>query len=551
MENKNYLFLEENPYTSNFNEMKSNFLMNLNLDQNPYDRYRISYREWANYEKKWKIIYTDVENYFENENNISNILKSGEFKAFFQGYLVDKDWVDKWKSISCYDNIKTKFLENHAKDELEIKRLIINVQKRSLINYDNLKESIENYIITNEKQLSEFASTNKLFVILNNKFLSTFINNLTIKTIEFILSNKTISIRLNNRKELKFITDNNIIGKSKKFQYYSYNLKHLLRFLFFKYELKSASYSSQKGLRSAYLINNQIIKRFEEIYALKKLFDELIEGKLLNGINYKNCNENFIRINEFLNEHKIEYINNIQQQEQPGNIKLKGRDIVFTSKYINNQPNLIYIDNFEIIDKEFYTFLRQKFGDDLFMYQTFYYNLDNKIFLIINYDQTYIYEIISFNPEKGDIIVEYLIEVLVPIRDKSFSYDINTLNNSIFKYIVNNELPQMISKVSPITIERNISLKFHRINNFLGQSFNDDEIIAVNFRTSDQLINYPIGGKSSDNFSILEEKLYIAYPQLRNKKIYFIANGNILNRMLSLEQNNIKSGTTILIKNIY
>ena len=45
-----------------------------------------------------------------------------------------------------------------------------------------------------------------------------------------------------------------------------------------------------------------IIKRFEEIYALKKLFDELIKGKLLNGINYKNCNENFIRINEFLNE---------------------------------------------------------------------------------------------------------------------------------------------------------------------------------------------------------------------------------------------------------
>jgi len=185
------------------------------------------------------------------------------------------------------------------------------------------------------------------------------------------------------------------------------------------------------------------------------------------------------------------------------------------------------------------------------MYQIFYANIDSKIFLIINYDQTYIYEIISINPERDDIIVEYLIEVLVPISYKTFSYEINSFNNLIFKFIVNNGLPQMISKANPIIIERNISLKFHKINNLLGQSFIYDEIIAVNFRTPDQLINYPIGGKSTDNFSILEEKLYIAYPELRQKKVYFIANGNILNRDLSLEQNNIKTGTTILIQNMY
>jgi len=312
------------------------------------------------YEKIWERIYTDAENYFENENNISNVLKSGEFKAFFQGYLVDKDWVDKWKAISCYDKIKTNFLENHNKNNMSIKRLIINSQSRNVLDYDNLKEGIENYIIANEKKLNEFSSTNKLYVILNYKFLSSFINNLNIRQIEFILSNKTISIRLNNRKELKFITDNNIIGYSKKFIYYSFNLKHLFRFFYFKYELKSPSYSSQMKLKSAYLINSQIIKKFKDIYALKELFGELNNRNLLKWINYQNFDGMFKLINEFLNEHNNEYINNLQKQEQPGKIKLKGRDIIFTPKYINNQPNLLYIDNFEIIDPEFLFFSSTK-----------------------------------------------------------------------------------------------------------------------------------------------------------------------------------------------
>ena len=74
------------------------------------------------------------------------------------------------------------------------------------------------------------------------------------------------------------------------------------------------------------------------------------------------------------------------------------------------------------------------------------------------------------------------------------------------------------------------------------------ENIAVNFRSSDQTINYPIAGKNSDKFSILEEKLKCEYPELKNKSIYFIANGNIIDRDATLEQNKIKSGSAILIE---
>ena len=75
-----------------------------------------------------------------------------------------------------------------------------------------------------------------------------------------------------------------------------------------------------------------------------------------------------------------------------------------------------------------------------------------------------------------------------------------------------------------------------------------DNIIAVNFMSSDQLINYPIGGLKTDNFSTIEEKLFNEFPELRNKSIYFITNGNIIDRTATLEQNNIKSGNSILIE---
>ena len=72
-------------------------------------------------------------------------------------------------------------------------------------------------------------------------------------------------------------------------------------------------------------------------------------------------------------------------------------------------------------------------------------------------------------------------------------------------------------------------------------------MIAVHFQSTDQRVNFPMPCMLSDNFSKLEEKLYLKYPQLKNKNIYFIANGNKINRNLTLEQNRIKNGDHILI----
>jgi len=74
-----------------------------------------------------------------------------------------------------------------------------------------------------------------------------------------------------------------------------------------------------------------------------------------------------------------------------------------------------------------------------------------------------------------------------------------------------------------------------------------EQIIAIHFQSIDQRVNFPVPCMLSDNFSKLEEKLYLNFSDLKYKNIYFIANGNKLNRDLTLEQNGIKNGDHILI----
>ena len=74
-----------------------------------------------------------------------------------------------------------------------------------------------------------------------------------------------------------------------------------------------------------------------------------------------------------------------------------------------------------------------------------------------------------------------------------------------------------------------------------------DNIIAINFMSTSQNINFPIACKITDNFKDLEKKLYKDYPELKHKNLYFMVNGNIINRDETLENNGIKNRNAILI----
>ena len=87
----------------------------------------------------------------------------------------------------------------------------------------------------------------------------------------------------------------------------------------------------------------------------------------------------------------------------------------------------------------------------------------------------------------------------------------------------------------------------NKINNKKQEK--NENIFAVNFISLDQNIQFPMACRDTDIFSDLEKKLYLEYPQLKNKNLYFIANGNVVDKTLSLKKNKITSGTGIIITN--
>ena len=76
---------------------------------------------------------------------------------------------------------------------------------------------------------------------------------------------------------------------------------------------------------------------------------------------------------------------------------------------------------------------------------------------------------------------------------------------------------------------------------------NNEKYIYVIFNTIDWSINCFAPCYTSENFTKVEEKLYNKYPELKNKQIYYTVNGITINRSDTLEKNNIKSNTNILI----
>ena len=99
--------------------------------------------------------------------------------------------------------------------------------------------------------------------------------------------------------------------------------------------------------------------------------------------------------------------------------------------------------------------------------------------------------------------------------------------------------------------ELNSFLKFNNVN--INQNSNEmtnkeiENIFTINFISIERKLNYSIPCKCTDIFKDIEKKLYIEYPELKNKNLYFLANGNIINRYETLEKNKIIKNTTFLI----
>ncbi len=85
--------------------------------------------------------------------------------------------------------------------------------------------------------------------------------------------------------------------------------------------------------------------------------------------------------------------------------------------------------------------------------------------------------------------------------------------------------------------------------NSRNRSININEIMCVNFSSSDGNINYSIPCTKEDIFAEIEEKLYKEYPNYRETNNIFVFNGCSIQRFKTIAENRIESGKTILLVN--
>ena len=72
--------------------------------------------------------------------------------------------------------------------------------------------------------------------------------------------------------------------------------------------------------------------------------------------------------------------------------------------------------------------------------------------------------------------------------------------------------------------------------------------IFIKFTSIDQKINnYEVECYNTDIFENIIEKIYIKYPEIKNKDIFCLCGGTVINERVSLAENKIKDNSIILI----
>ena len=119
-----------------------------------------------------------------------------------------------------------------------------------------------------------------------------------------------------------------------------------------------------------------------------------------------------------------------------------------------------------------------------------------------------------------------------------YNNNINNLNNNIKNYqnIINQKDIELNNLKNQLLSNNNI------INNF-----NLNEMMCVNFISGDQQIHYAVPCLKSNTFAEVEEKLYQKFPVYRETNNNFIANGNLVLRFKTIDENRIGNGLPVTL----
>ena len=140
---------------------------------------------------------------------------------------------------------------------------------------------------------------------------------------------------------------------------------------------------------------------------------------------------------------------------------------------------------------------------------------------------------------KANKVIEQQKLTINDLQNKLNNYNniINNLNNDINNY------RNIISKKD---LELN-NYKSQLNNNIPNNNVNFNDIMSVNFISSDQNVHFSIPCLNTNTFAEVEEKLYKEFPQYRETNNNFLANGMQVLRFKTIAENKIGRGYPVTL----
>jgi len=89
-----------------------------------------------------------------------------------------------------------------------------------------------------------------------------------------------------------------------------------------------------------------------------------------------------------------------------------------------------------------------------------------------------------------------------------------------------------------------------KIKNNKNKFVSFDDVMVINFESTDSSIHEGIQCLRTDTFAEVEERLYQKYDEFRNINNMFTFNGGIILRFKNLKENNIRNGDKVILLKI-
>ena len=165
-------------------------------------------------EDEIKNIYDSMLKYFIFENKIIEQLNEN-YPIYGSALLVGKNWLDKWKKYSNYEQIKENYLiQNWENISINIRKDLFNelIDYRETNKYLYLIPSENDILINNKNEITNILQKNQLALIdLSFKNFFPYLKSKAIE-IKYQLSNGEIAIKLGNKPDLVLKANDNILS---------------------------------------------------------------------------------------------------------------------------------------------------------------------------------------------------------------------------------------------------------------------------------------------------------------------------------------------------